>query len=124
MGRYRKFKKNDVLAAIEGSNGIVTNVAKHLKCNWHTADEYIKKWPETVQALADENEKYLDLAESKCIERINAGDGQMIRFVLATKGKRRGYTSEELNAAGNDGAGDTELNINVTGGEVDPVKVE
>lgn len=44
-----------------------------------------------MQALADENETVLDFTESKAIERIKDGDGAMIRFILATKGRKRGY---------------------------------
>jgi len=124
MGRQRVFKKKEVLDAIKGSNGIVSNVSKRLKCDWHTADNFIKKWPETIQALADERESYLDLTESACIDRINAGDGQMIRFVLATLGKKRGYGTED---AGNDGASgqtDTEVNISVNGGEPAPAEAD
>jgi len=122
MGRKRNYKKAEVLEAIKDSYGIVSDIAKRLKCNWHTADEYIKKWPETLAALADESEKYLDLTESACIDRIKNGDGQMIRFVLATKGKRRGYGTEETPA---DTAGDdTAVNISVEGGEPAPVEVD
>lgn len=122
MGRKKAYKKSDVLEAIKGSNGIVSNVCKRLKCDWHTADNFIKKWPETLQALDDERESYLDLTESECINRIKAGDGQMIRFVLATLGKRRGYGTEETPA---DTAGDdTAVNISVEGGEPAPVEVD
>ncbi len=124
MGRKKTYKKSDVLEAIKGSNGIVSNVCKRLKCDWHTADTFIKKWPETLQALDDERESYLDLTESECINRIKAGDGQMIRFVLATLGKKRGYGTED---AGNDGAGapaDTEVNISVNGGEPAPAEAD
>jgi len=124
MGRKRKFKKQDILDALKGSYGIVSEVADKLGVDWHTADDYIKLWPETLQAQKDENERYLDLTELKCIERVKAADGSMIRFVLATKGKVRGYGTED---AGNDGAGgqtDTEVNISVNGGEPAPAEAD
>lgn len=123
MGRKKTYKKSDVLEAIKGSNGIVSNVCKRLKCDWHTADTFIKKWPETLQALDDERESYLDLTESECINRIKAGDGQMIRFVLATLGKKRGYGTEDA-ATDNGGATDTEVNISVNGGEPAPAEAD
>ena len=122
MGRRKTYKKSDVLEAIKGSNGIVSNVCKRLKCDWHTADTFIKKWPETLQALDDERESYLDLTESACIDRINAGDGQMIRFVLATLGKKRGYTYDETTATAEAAIADTEVNISVNGGEPAPAE--
>lgn len=123
MGRRKTYKKSDVLEAIKGSNGIVSNVCKRLKCDWHTADTFIKKWPETLQALDDERESYLDLTESACIDRIKQGDGQMIRFVLATKGKKRGYGTEDA-ATDNGGATDTVVNIDVNGGEPAPAEAD
>ncbi len=110
MGRHRNFKKKDVLDAIDGSYGIVSTVAAKLHCNWHTADEYIKKWPETLQALKDEEETKLDYVEGKAIKAIENNDGAMIRFYLATKGKKRGFTYDEK-LDGDESAEDKELNI-------------
>lgn len=121
MSRPKAYKKQTVLEAIKGSYGIKSNIAKRLKCDWHTADTYINKWPETIQALADEGECILDLAENQAIERLKAADGQMIRFYLATKGKKRGYTYDNEIAA-DESAADTEINIDVGGGEPAPVE--
>ena len=117
----RNFTKKVVLAAIKDSYGVVGTVAKHLKCDWTTAKKYIEKWPETTQAMADARESYLDMTENACIDRINAGDGQMIRFVLATLGKKRGYGTEDA-ATDTSGATDTVVNIDVNGGEPAPAE--
>jgi hypothetical protein len=119
----RNFTKKVVLAAIKDSYGVVGTVAKHLKCDWTTAKKYIEKWPETTQAMADARESYLDMTENACIDRINAGDGQMIRFVLATLGKKRGYGTEDA-ATDTSGATDTEVNISVNGGEPAPAEAD
>ena len=117
----RNFTKKAVLKAIKDSYGVVGTIATRLNCEWATAKRYIDKWPETQQAVLDEREGYLDLTENACIERIKQGDGQMIRFVLATVGKKRGYGTEETPA---DTAGDdTAVNISVEGGEPAPVEV-
>ena len=123
MGRQRRFKKQDILDALKDSYGVVSEVADRLGVDWHTADTYIKSWPETMQAKQDEDERYLDLAELKCIERVKAADGSMIRFVLATKGKTRGYNTED-SAARDDATADTEVNINLEGGEPAPVEAD
>ena len=119
----RNFTKKVVLAAIKDSYGVVGTVAKHLKCDWTTAKKYIEKWPETTQAMADARESYLDMTENACIDRINAGDGQMIRFVLATLGKKRGYGTEDA-ATDTSGATDTVVNIDVNGGEPAPAEAD
>ena len=123
MGRKRILKKKELLEAIQGSYGIISTIAARLHCNWHTVDETIKLYPECMQALADENESILDFTEGKAIERIKEGDGTMIRFMLATKGKKRGYTYEDK-LEDDDTTEDSTLNVICDGEEVDPVSIE
>lgn len=124
MGRHRHFKKAEILEAIQGSYGIISTVAAKLHCNWHTADAWTQKWPETIQALQDEEESKLDYVEGKAIKAIENNDGAMIRFYLATKGKKRGFTYEDKleTDTGSDSAEPIEI-IN-DGPEVDPVPIE
>ena len=89
--------------AIRGSFGIVSTVAHRLgDCSWHTARRYINRWEETRAAYADECERALDMSESQLLKAVQAGDGQMIRFHLMTKGKSRGYV-ERSELSGPDG---------------------
>lgn len=120
MGRRRNFKKKDILDAIDGSYGIVSTVAAKLHCNWHTADEHIKKWPEALQALRDEEESKLDYVESKAIKAIENNDGSMIRFFLATKGKKRGFTYEDKLEV-DDTAEESKITVVCDGEDVEPV---
>lgn len=120
----RNFTKKIVLQAIKNSYGVVGTIAGRLGCEWNTARRYIEKWPETQQAVLDERESYLDMTENACIDRIKNGDGQMIRFVLATVGKKRGYTYEDGAGNGDDATADTEVNINLEGGEPAPVEAD
>lgn len=119
MGRKRILKKKELLDNIRGSYGIISTIAARLHCNWHTVDDTIKLFPECMQALADENETVLDFTESKAIERIKDGDGTMIRFMLATKGKKRGYTYEDK--LEDDNTEDNNVNVIYDGEEVEPV---
>ena len=122
MGRKKILKEKTLLAAIAGSRGVISTIAERLDMNWHTVRNAIDESEAARQALADEEETALDFVENKAYERIEAGDGQMIRFVLATKGKRRGYGTEETPA---DTAGDdTAVNINMNGGEPEPVEAD
>ena len=91
MSRRKNYKKEDVLKAIDGSGGLITTIANRMHCDWHTAKKYIDKWTETRRAYADSMETVLDFVEGKAIERVKEGDGSMIRFILATKGRKRGY---------------------------------
>ena len=120
MGRKKSIKEKDLLAAIEDSNGFVTTIAARLHCSWHAADNAIKASAAALQAIKDEEEKTLDFVEGKAIKKINEGDGAMIRFYLATKGKKRGFTYDEKMEA-DETAEDNEVNVICDGEDVEPV---
>ena len=120
MGRKKSIKEKDLLAAIEDSNGFVTTIAARLHCSWHAADNAIKASALALQAIKDEEEKTLDFVEGKAIKKINEGDGAMIRFYLATKGKKRGFTYEEKLEA-DETAEDNNVNVICDGEDVEPV---
>ena len=120
MGRKKSIKEKDLLAAIEDSNGFVTTIAARLHCSWHAADNAIKANAAAMQAIKDEEEKTLDFVEGKAIKKINEGDGAMIRFYLATKGKKRGFTYDEKLEA-DETAEDNNVNVICDGEDVEPV---
>ena len=120
MGRKKSIKEKDLLAAIEDSNGFVTTIAARLHCSWHAADNAIKASAAALQAIKDEEEKTLDFVEGKAIKKINEGDGAMIRFYLATKGKKRGYTYDEKLEA-DESAEDNNINVICDTPDVEPV---
>ena len=116
MGRKKKiYKKADILKAIKDSGGIITTVALALDCDWHTAKANIERYEETREAFEGESETGLDLVEGKAYAQARNGDGAMIRFILATKGRKRGY-GEPLpqEPSEND---DNELTIEIVDGE-------
>lgn len=120
MGRKKSIKEKDLLAAIEDSNGFVTTIAARLHCSWHAADNAIKASAAALQAIKDEEEKTLDLVEGKAIKKINEGDGAMIRFYLATKGKKRGFTYDEKLEA-DESAEDNNVNVICDTPDAEPV---
>ena len=120
MGRKKRIKEKDLLAAIEDSNGFVTTIAARLHCSWHAADNAIKASAAALQAIKDEEEKTLDFVEGKAIKKINEGDGAMIRFYLATKGKKRGYTYDEKLEA-DESAEDSNINVVCDTPDAEPV---
>jgi len=120
MGRKHKLKEKELLENIKGSYGIISTIAARLHVDWHTVDDTIKMYPSCMQALADENESVLDFTEGKAIERIKDGDSVMIRFMLATKGKKRGYTYEDKLEA-DETAEDNNVNVICDTPDVEPV---
>ena len=73
-----------------------------------------------MQAIKDEEEKTLDFVEGKAITKINEGDGAMIRFYLATKGKKRGFTYDDKMEA-DESAEDNNINVICDTPDVEPV---
>ena len=120
MGRKHKLKEKELLENIKGSYGIISTIAARLHVDWHTVDDTIKMYPSCMQALADENESVLDFTEGKAIERIKDGDSVMIRFMLATKGKKRGYTYDEKLET-DESAEDNNINVICDTPDVEPV---
>jgi hypothetical protein len=88
----RRYTLEDVTAAIDGSSGIVSHVAKRLKCDWTTAKRYIENWASTRHQFHAELQRILDTAEEKLFVKVKAGNLIAIKYILSTKGKVRGYT--------------------------------
>ena len=120
MGRKRIVKEKELLAAIEGCRGIISTVAARLHVGWHTAERAINDSEKAREAMSDEEETTLDFVEGKAITKINEGDGAMIRFYLATKGKKRGYTYEDKLEA-DETAEDNEVNVICDTPDAEPV---
>lgn len=122
MGRKRLIKEKDLLEAIKGSRGFKSTIAARLHVDWHVVDRAIMASEAAKQAIADEEETTLDFVEGKAISKINDGDGAMIRFYLATKGKKRGYQTETKFEDSDDD--EEPLTIINDGAEVDPQPIE
>ena len=123
MSRKRALREKDLLAAIPGSRGFVSTIAARLNKDWHVVDRAIKASPAAQEAIDAENETTLDMVEGKAIERIEEGDGSMIRFYLATKGKKRGFTYEEK-TDDTETSEDEKLEIICDGENVEPQPTE
>jgi hypothetical protein len=102
MAGANQYKAQQFIDAIPGTGGIITAIARKVGCAWHTVKKYIDTYATVQAAYQDECESILDLAEAKVISAIKNDDGQMIRYYLSTKGKRRGY-SERHETSGPDG---------------------
>lgn len=112
-----EIKEEQMLEAIKNSGGIFTTIAAHLvplcgrKPDWNTVRDYVNKWESTKQAVENEKEKNLDIAENNILQRIYNNDTELSKWYLRMKGKERGYieTQEVLNK------NPDPLNINLTG---------
>jgi hypothetical protein len=124
MGRKKIVKEKELLAAIADSRGFYSVIAERLGVAWATVKSAVEESDAAQLAIRAEEEKTLDFVEGKAIARIKADDGAMIRFYLATKGKKRGYTYDETTATAEAAIADTEVNISVNGGEPAPAEAD
>lgn len=90
-GRPEKYSIKTVLKAIKDTGGIRTTICSNLKCDRKTLFKYINKYPEIKEAIEDEEESVLDLAENSLFALIQNGDTAAIFYYLNNKGKKRGY---------------------------------
>lgn len=83
--------KKKVLLAIKGSYGNVSVISERLNCSRQAVYDWLKRDEKVKELYEAENERILDLAEAKMINKINEGSEAMIALVLKTKGRKRGY---------------------------------
>ena len=72
MGKHYSVKQFE--AAIPGSGGIITTIARRVGCSWHTAASYLKDSPTLARLYEDEASTIDDLAESVVIKSMQEGD--------------------------------------------------
>lgn len=113
MGRKKIVKEKELLAAIVDSRGFYSVIAERLGVAWATVKKAIEESEKAREAVLAEEEKTLDFVEGKAIARIKADDGAMIRFYLATKGKKRGFTYDVTAARENEESADNEIRITI-----------
>jgi len=87
--------KEEFLRALRESLGVVygackrTNTPRSLYVKWLSEDR------EFAEEVGEISETALDYVESKALEEIRAGNPQLIKFYLQTKGRSRGYGKDE-----------------------------
>jgi len=93
MARKEKYTAAQMIAALKETRGMVYLAADRIGCHAETILNYAKRYP-TVQAAIDhEREKILDVAELKLVQAVMDGNEGMIKYLLSTRGKKRGYTT-------------------------------
>lgn len=117
MAKKINVTKEQLLQAIEGSQGLVSKIQRKLeaaigeKICWDTVDKLVHKWEETETAVKNEKESMLDIAENNIFKEMVNGDTATSKWYLRMKGKERGYEdTAKLQLDGTD-----PLNINLTG---------
>jgi len=97
-----EFTEDVILAAIPGSYGIMTDIAKVLGCSPKTLERAKKKYPRVAAAFRDADLELKDLAEGVLIRNLKKGDIATTIFVNKTRNRDRGY-EEKPKLAGMEG---------------------
>ena len=91
---WEKYSETVILNAIQDSGAVMSVIAERLGVTWGTAKSYVLHYPSAVEAFEHEENRALDLAQSKLMEKVYAGDLNAIEFYLTKKGRRKGWGSE------------------------------
>ena len=97
MAKKLNVTKEQLLEAIEGSQGLVSKIQRKLmaaigeKISWDAVDRLVHKYPEAEEAVKAEKEAMLDIAENNIFKDMVNGDTATSKWYLRMKGKERGY---------------------------------
>jgi hypothetical protein len=83
--------KNKFKKALEGTGGIMLSIAKNLDCSRQAVYNFCNKHPDMMELRRQEEEKVLDIAENSLFVEAKNGEQWATKYLLATKGKKRGY---------------------------------
>lgn len=90
-GRPCKLTLQKILEGIQDTGGIRTEICRKLNISYQTLYNYMKRYPKIKEALTEEEEKVLDMAEGNLFGLIQNGDTSAIFYFLNNKGRGRGY---------------------------------
>lgn len=80
-------------AAILKAHGIKSVAARMMGCDWTTVNKFCKEYKSCEKALQIARHEVVDLAESKLLQKLNAGDNWAIGKILDNLGRDRGWGS-------------------------------
>jgi hypothetical protein len=95
MANGNGITSEQVVKAIEGSGGFVTQIGKRLGCSPRHVYRLLEKYQTAKDALFNERESMKDMAEGEMYKKIKGGDTTMIIFYLKTQAKDRGYVERK-----------------------------
>jgi len=113
MANKHKFTVEQIKEAITKAGGFISIACKSLNCTRKTIYNYLDKYPELKEQVADIREHYLDIAEASLIQKVKDGNTPELIFYLKTQGKKRGYTEKSDLDITSDGKSISEIKIEV-----------
>lgn len=91
MGRPRKYSDEQIIAALKKKKGMVYHAAAAAGCDPDTIYERAKVSPAVAAVMRHERGSFVDTAEMKLYDAVEAGEAWAVQMALKTLGKDRGY---------------------------------
>ena len=90
--------------ALRKAGGFISHAAAMLGISHQSLSKRIQRSERLQQVRAETTETHLDLAETKLIEAVKAGEAWAVCFYLKCQGKERGYVERgQVELSGRDG---------------------
>ncbi len=94
LPKRKKITLEQFETACRGSWAIMENIASRLGVARSTVHEFIKQNKKAEEMFKQEEERALDMAESKLFKALLEGESWAIKFYLRTKGAKRGFAEK------------------------------
>jgi hypothetical protein len=88
---HRKYRVEDVAAALQKAKGLVTLAASELHADYKTVRRMVNESKTLQRIQAEAKDQVGDIAEGRLFEAINRGEPWAIQFYLRTQMQHRGY---------------------------------
>ncbi len=95
MADKQRYKKREVIEALQQARGIKAVAARLLGCEWETVNNYCKRYPECQAVIDNRRTEICDYAENHVWNGIIKGDIELCKWALKTLGKDRGYVERQ-----------------------------
>jgi len=89
----QKYTVEHIIAALRETKGMVYLAADRVGCHADTILNYAKRYKSVQDEIDSQREKVVDIAELKLYQAIMDGNEGMVKYLLSTRGKKRGYTT-------------------------------
>jgi len=89
----QKYTTEHVINALRETRGMVYLAADRIGCHADTILNYAKRYKSVQDEIDTQREKIVDVAELKLVQAVMDGNEGMIKYLLSTRGKKRGYTT-------------------------------
>lgn len=93
------------MKALHGTGGVISAIAHKMGVARQSVYEYLERHPSLKDVVEHEREAMVDMAETSLFIKVREKEPWATKYILATKGKNRGYTekreySGEINLTG------------------------